>query len=368
MRRLIVMSLYCENGAIEIFKKLLIQTIKPYADFFCIVCNGNMSKKSIAYLKTQADYVMMRDNIGYDAGAYKDVLALVDLNQYEQLLLINDTFFGFFYSLDCFFECVNTNKNVDFGGFTKFPRGEFTSGKEIQEHIQSYFMLIGKKMLHSTDFKEFWKNIEYPQTHREAIEQFEIAFSTYFTERNYIGEAYCDLKEIGVSRYNMNPYMEYPYELIVDLKCPILKRKSVVIGNTSVWKALQYIRDNQLYDFDLLWNQVMQDYKNHSNGAYFNLYELEEFISKYSRIYIYGTGVYGKGMAEYLQFRGRTFEKYIVSTKEDVINTMVIEVSELDVDTEIGIIVALKNQYTKEVLPILIQKIQRKQLFLGNVE
>lgn len=366
MKRLAVMACYSPSGELEEHKKILIQTVNRYVDFMYVVFNGRITEETYSFLENTVK-VCVRDNIGFDAGAYKDVLLNVNLNEYDELLLFNDTFYGFFYSLEEFISEAETADGVDFYGLTRHPKGKNGKGELFQEHIQSYFLFIKSRLLHSHDFSDFWRRMQYPETYTQAVMEFEVAFSEYFNQKKYVGKAYSDVAILGrKEEYNTNPTLKYPYELICDLKCPVLKRKSVAIGDTNVWKALQYIRDNHLYDFDLLWNQVMEDYRNHSNGAYFNLYELEGFLSKYSRIYIYGTGVYGKGMAEYLQFRGRIFEKYIVSTKENVTDVNVIEVSELKMDDNTGIILALKSRYTKEVLPVLLEKVQKEQLFLGN--
>lgn len=365
-KRAAVMSCYDQDGDIAEYKRLLIRTIKKHAGFFLVVCNGDLSEKSREFLDREHVRVVVRENIGFDAGAYKDVLSEIDLGKYNELLLLNDTFFGFFYPLEEFFERSQREQGTDFWGLTSHPKGNVGLGLTFESHIQSYFLFVKERMLHSRDFMFFWENLSYPRSYAEAVYYFETQFTKFFREKGYVGRAYCDLTETGIAeRYNINPCFHYPYELVSILRCPVIKRKSLVIGNGSVWKALEYLKDKRLYDLELLWGQVIKEYRQGTMKAYFNLYELELFLAKYSRIYIYGIGRYGMDIYRYLACRNFNIQKFIVSRKENILREDVIQISELQADSDTGIIVALKPEYTGEVLGGLLRRVSREQLFLG---
>lgn len=59
-------------------------------------------------------------------------------------------------------------------------------------------------------------------------------------------------------------------------------------------------------------------------------------------------------------------EKFIVSNKENQMEDNVIELSELPKGSDYGIILALKPQFTNEVLEKLLDKVSKEQLFLGK--
>ena len=366
MKRIVIMACYIPHGEIEEYKKKLIEVMNSYADFFIIVSNGVVSEQTYSFFKEKSSKVLIRDNIGYDAGAYKDAISDLNLEVYDELLLLNDTFYGFFYPLDEFFDKVRQIQNVDFWGLTRHPAGVF--GKDnIEQHIQGYFLLIKSRMLHSNTFRFFWNSLEYPKSYNEAVKNFEIRFTTFFQEKGFKGEAYSNLESIGIeSRLNENPYLKYPYELIKDLRYPVLKRKSCYVGNSSVWKAITYIRENHLYDVNLIFKQLLVDYRDGVISSYFNLYDLEIFLHKYRKIYIYGKGRYGLEIYEYLAVRDMIIEKFIVSNKENQMEDNVIELSELPKGSDYGIILALKPQFTNEVLEKLLDKVSKEQLFLGK--
>lgn len=366
MKRIIIMACYIPHGEIEEFKKKLIEVVSTYADFFIIVSNGAVSEQTYSFIKEKSSMVLMRDNIGYDAGAYKDAIAGLDLEGYDELLLLNDTFYGFFYSLDEFFDKTQQIQKVDFWGLTRHPEG-VCSKDNIAQHIQGYFLLIKSRMLHSNMFRAFWNDLRYPLSYSEAIQNFEVRFTTFFQEHGFRGQAYCNLEAIEIeTEFNENPYLKYPYELIKDLRYPVLKRKSCCVGNSSVWKALKYIRENNLYDVKLIFEQLLLDYRDGVISAYFNLYDLEVFLHKYGKIYIYGKGRYGLEIYEYLTIREMTVEKFIVSNKEGHRDDNTIELSELPKGSDYGIILALKPQFANEVLEKLLDKVPIGQLFLGK--
>lgn len=356
------MACYIPTGEIEEFKKKLIEMISVYADYFIIVSNGAVSEHTYSFFNEHVSSVLIRENIGYDGGAYKDAISDLDLDGYDELLLMNDTFYGFFYPLDDFFEKTQQIQTVDFWGLTRY------CGDLFIPHIQGYFLLVKSQMLHSTEFRVFWDSLEYPQSYEEAVQNFEIRFTVFFQKAGFHGDAYCRLETVGINDiFNQNPYIRNPYELVKDLQYPVLKRKSCHLGNASAWKTIKYIQENNLYDVKIIFNQILLDYRDGIIPSYFNLYDLEIFLNRYDRIYIYGKGIYGTELYEYLNFRNRAVEKFIVSCKGEYEDDSTIEVSELSKGGDYGIILALKPQFTYEVMGKLLQKVETaEQLFCGK--
>lgn len=367
MKRAIIMTCFCTNGEIDAYKKRIIKSLKAYANFFVVTLNGEVSLDSMQFLKKTVSKVLVRKNIGYDAGAYKDALLNLCMEEYDELMLLNDTFFGFFYPLDELINRAKVESEVDFWGFTKHPKGKDDYNNIIEEHIQAYFLYIKSRMLHSNSFMEFWDNISYPQTYNEAIHNFEIKFTVFFEKRGFIGRSFCDLERAGIEiHYNENPYLLYPYELIRKMRCPILKRKSCSINYPSTWKTIAYIEKMQLYDVDYLFKQILYDYKIGVISAYFNLYELEKFLKKYKKIYIFGKGKYGLSFYDYLTIRHIKVEKFVVSQNDNLDDKNIITLSEMPDGEKNGIIVALKPKYKEEVIEELLRKVKVDQLFVGG--
>lgn len=359
MRRLVIMVIYCDDGKLMSYKQKLIDDIRPYADTLHIVCNGTILEDGYDFLAGRADIVMIRENTGYDAGAYKDVLMKMDLHKYDELLLMNDTFFGFFYSLDDFFGKVYEFEEVDFWGLTRHPDGENNDGK-FREHIQSYFLLVRHRMLHDKLFKDFFERMPYPATIDEAIAEFELNFTAYFESYGYRGEAaYCDL-DILHAEYNENPYLCYPYELIHEQKCPVLKLRTVsFVEFEIVWKIMQYI--DKCTDYDISMIREVLDKRCRENPIEFaKTRKLEEFYDSRNKVYLYGHGKIAANVAAYFQYRGWKFEGFLVSaqTDEDVSRYGDVEIQEQD-----GIVLALGRRASEEVYPVVKRDLQPQQIF-----
>lgn len=377
VRRLAVFASYHREGMIDPYKVKILEGIRPYAARLIVVCNGIMKEEGQRILSGVADEVIVRNNEGYDAGAYKDVLLQMqekeELTGYNELILLNDTFFGFFYPLDEFFCEVYKNNNIDFWGFTKHPKGEDVAGNKQDEHVQSYFLLIRQKMFQSHDFLEFWKRLRYPVSYKDAVSNFEIAFSVYFKERGFLGDAYCNLKKIGLkTRYNENPYALYSYELISKARCPVLKIKSTYLEATDhiegAFQTIDFLERHGLYDTNIIRQYMDGICGSEDRKPYFDVRKLKKFCAKYNEIYIYGNGKYGKRVQKYLAMQGIEVKKVIVSRKGKEDSENVMEFEDLKIKSDMGIVVALNEENAVQVLGNIIAVAKQEQIFTGRID
>jgi len=80
-------------------------------------------------------------------------------------------------------------------GITRHPKQEFPDGRVVESHIQSYFIVIKNKLIRSRYFLEFWEKLLYSKTYQEAVENFEIKFTTFFEAKGFYGKSLMDFKE-----------------------------------------------------------------------------------------------------------------------------------------------------------------------------
>lgn len=376
VKRLAIFASYHGGGIVDSYKVKILEGIRPYAAGLAVVCNGVVNDEGYRILNGIADEILVRENVGYDAGAYKDTLLQMrkngQLERYDEVILLNDTFFGFFYPLDEFFYKVYRRDSVDFWGFTKHPEGETVTGDKYGEHIQSYFLLIRQRMFHSEEFWGFWDELNYPVCYKDAISDFEIEFSAYFKEKGFIGGAYCSLEKIGLEeKYNENPYMLYSYDLVSKAKCPVLKIKSVYLEATDnikgAFQVIEFLESHGLYDTAMIWQHIQGICGSEDRKPYFDVQELKKFCAEYKEIYIYGNGKYGKRMKTYLGMQGVEVKKMMVSHKDAGIGEDVIEFRDLAVRPDMGIIVALNEENTFQVIDDILAVAKREQIFTGRI-
>ena len=147
MRRLGIFVLYDADGVADDYVKVLLSSLKNEIQEIFIVINGSIGSQCLEGLHAYGDEIFCRDNIGFDAGAYKDTflyfLPRDKRGEYDEIVLMNDTFFGPVFPLKPFFDRVET-ETADFWGTTRHPEKKTGDGRIIKSHVQAYFLEIGR--------------------------------------------------------------------------------------------------------------------------------------------------------------------------------------------------------------------------------
>ncbi len=182
MNRLGIVVLYDANGTVDRYVEFLLSSLQSEIQEYIIVINGYMKDESIQRLRQYTANIYIRENAGFDAGAYKDVflqfLPQSVWKNYDEIVLMNDTFFGPVTSMEQIWKLFEAD-SVDFWGITRHPRQELSDGSIVESHIQSYFIVIKRRLFTSPYFSEFWEKLSYPRTYQEAVENFEIKFTVF---------------------------------------------------------------------------------------------------------------------------------------------------------------------------------------------
>lgn len=157
MNRLGVYVIYDFDNIIDDYIGVMLENLRTHLSKLIVVCIFLHIKKGYENLKV-ADEVIFRENKGYDAGAYKDVLCKLFNSNYnfDEILITDDSYYGPIDSFNNIFDKME-NIDCDYWGITKSPERIF-EGKKLISHIQSYFMCFKKNVIKSTSFCDFWKN------------------------------------------------------------------------------------------------------------------------------------------------------------------------------------------------------------------
>ena len=138
------------------------------------VHNGNLDQKIKKSLTDMGHFVICRDNVGQDMGAYKDVMLLIEnyklADKLDWILICNDSNF-----------CIGGNNAEKFANrFSNIldadvqDKPDFISlncNYDRDLHHQSYFLCFSSIVFKNKKFKNFWKNY-IPLNHRYwAIEK-----------------------------------------------------------------------------------------------------------------------------------------------------------------------------------------------------
>lgn len=258
-----------KDGKIDDYIPYLLEDMKENLDRLVIVFNGRITPAGRKRLLALTDDVVVRENKGFDAAAWKyamtEYLGWEQVRRYEELVLFNDTFYGPFYPFQTIFDQM-ADQNLDFWGLTAHGKG-MALGADYNAHLQSYFLVIRKPMLHSFEFESYWEKQKLFQSFQELVEQNEVVFTKYFEECGFTWKPFIDTQDLD-GKHAMNHYA-FNAEELLKKGFPILKRKQFqeslglklyYHNGEDYLKALQYVKEHYSYDVSMIWKNILRLY------------------------------------------------------------------------------------------------------------
>ena len=172
------------------YKVLFLEKLAALVDETLIVVNGGLKSEDLSTLE-QYGQVLVRDNTGYDAAAFREGILTIGkekLQTSSQLLLVNDTNIGPMRDLNEVFQTM-AERNLDFWGISfgevQEDATNFNQYGYIPEHLQSYFLVIEPLLLRSEEFFDYWNNLTDTDSRDKAIGKHETTFTKYFADLGY---------------------------------------------------------------------------------------------------------------------------------------------------------------------------------------
>lgn len=269
MKRICIYLTYDKQKIVDNYIGYMLHELKSCVDYLAVVCNQESIVCGVNILEAYADEIFYRENRGFDAGGYKD--ALCDflgwdkVLAFDELVLVNDSMFGPFKPMkDIFAEMEE--KKVDFWGLTKHGEAKSDGISYIPAHIQSYFLAIGSKLLHSRVFRDYWEDMRYYETFHDTVLNHELKFTQHFVSLGYSYDILADTAINNSSKIenNFSQYETLSYELIRKRNFPFLKKKQVSIyalerqTQENLRQAIDYIDKETDYDVSLIWENLIR--------------------------------------------------------------------------------------------------------------
>lgn len=270
MKRLGIYLVYDNENIINPYIGYMLKELKTCLTHLVVVCNMGKVDHGKEILEQYGDEIFFRDNIGFDAGGFKDALCSFlgweKVLQYEELVLVNDSMYGPFCPMRVIFDQME-KRQVNFWGLAK--HGEFIDavGRCAPEHVQTYFMSISFLMLHDPRFEEYWETMPYYGSFDEVVWKHEIRFTQHFADLGYTYDVLADMDSNNSKVNIQNNYSQYaliPYELMKRRNFPFLKRRPLINDTLEQqtqenWRlALEYIDKETNYDVNLIWDHILR--------------------------------------------------------------------------------------------------------------
>lgn len=365
MKRLTVLVSYDFENIIDDYVLFLANECRKISDRFVVVINGYLSNEQKRRLETVSADIIQRNNVGYDGGAYKEVLLHYlgeeEVCKYDELILVNDSFYGPFFSWDVIVNEMD-KKDVDYWGLIRSDQeGDFACG--LTSHVNSYFISLRKQILLDQGFWCFWRNLPCSEGHDEAVRDYEMGLNSFLQKGKYLKTTWldsCGGNELIAKK--SNPYVDELEELITKYRCPILKRKAIILKNwREVKRACNYIVNHTDYDVDMIWNNWRR-YDEHHRLESFSVFELIDFCKSFKKIYLYGKGIIGEKIMDFLNVERLDCKAcYVVTNNKGDISVR--QIDEVENDKDHGIVIAVGKNLHDEVYSLAKKYFTEKQIF-----
>lgn len=286
-KRLGVFVFYDKDGIVDDYVLYLLNSLKEATNDIMIVSNSNLSHKEKEKFLKFTKKITVRENIGLDAGAFK---AIYDeyyeyMKTFDELLLLNDTFFGPFVPFKTICESMS-KKDIDFWGLCAnydSPDGfGYLPDKMIHSHIQTFFIAFRSSVLMSDAFCSYWKNynINKMKKFNDVVTKHEIVFTHYLEQAGFKWDVYTNLEKYhsNTIEENFNVYAYASYDLIKNCNCPFIKKKNFSFPKKDVLflsdgedmkKSLAYIEEKNLYNTNFIWQNILRLYN--TEDIYYSL-------------------------------------------------------------------------------------------------
>lgn len=264
-RRVIFYLIYDERGNIDDYIPYKLERLRPFAERIVAIINGTLNEDGRRALEPVVDEIWERKNVGYDVAGYAMALKRFGdekLAEYDELILMNYTWFGPVRPFDALFENMDA-REIGFWGITDHGPTDpnpVTFEGIMPAHIQSHWIAVRRSMFQSDEWKTYWREMPPITSYEDSILQHESRFTEHFAE---LGHAYAVAFPHEQYAPTMHPAFDNALTLLDD-GCPVLKRRpffhdplyldrEAIIGRWLVESAT-----SQGYPERLIWQSMVR--------------------------------------------------------------------------------------------------------------
>lgn len=256
MRRLGIFLFYDGDGRVSPHIHTSIKAFSPHFEELIFVANGKLNMRTYAGLEPYVTYLLRRENVGFDVWGYKAGIEHVgysNLEKYDEIVLLNYTFFAPVTDLGEMFSRMEQRQDLDGWGMTEYS----DAGKTF---LQSYF-LCSRKSLHSRqDYRNYWQTMPEIKSINDSLDYHEFRFSRYFRDLGYKLESYVENRKDWDGNTTLTDI-----DGLIDGGMPVIKYRSFNFdpdivearGGRKMSANFDLVRDRTDYPVEEVWNYII---------------------------------------------------------------------------------------------------------------
>ena len=235
MVRIAIFAHYDKDGVVHDYVLGYLKYLKEVADKVIFIADNYAEKREKDKVKNLVDYAEFSPHGEYDFGSYKRGYSYAKINGWlnsaDELIFCNDSCFCV-KSLIPVFEAMS-ERSCDFWGITE--------SNEIQNHLQSYFLVFKSNVFNSKVFVDHINSVTHKNNFVDIVKCYEVPFASKLNEASFTGRGYVQFRKI------CNPTC-YPYKTYKN-GVPLIKKKVFAIEkycDESLWLILMLLLKNKL--------------------------------------------------------------------------------------------------------------------------
>jgi len=191
MKRLCLFAGFSKANIIEDYAVHAVKELSNHSDVYYFAAN-DLPGTELGKLDEYAKGRWGSRHDRYDFGSWQKLMFILGwrfIEQYDALILINDSCYGPFFSLDKVFGVMNSSR-YDMWGIT------MNYGHHM--HLQSYFLHIDKKIFQAPFFRDFFETIIHQGSKKLICINYEIGLSRLVCEHGFRLGCYINRKGLGI--------------------------------------------------------------------------------------------------------------------------------------------------------------------------
>jgi len=181
MKTACVFAHFDRDGKVDEYVIYYLQELQKIVGLIQFVTTSELHDAELRKVESLGVKVIQRNNEGYDFYSYKLGIEAIDLSQFDELIVCNDSVYGPFSKLATVFSIMRS-RGAKFWGMT--------DSYDYQHHLQSYFLVFTRDVFDSSAFGDFWRSVRILDEKEDIIRRYEVGLSQSIAAAGFRLEAF----------------------------------------------------------------------------------------------------------------------------------------------------------------------------------
>jgi rhamnosyltransferase len=239
MKRIALFAHFDADAVVRPYVLHFLKALRTVASDIFFVSTSPLTEAELDKVRPYCSSAITKENVGFDFGMWSEAMKQVDLDSCDALILSNSSVFGPLSPLAPIFERM---KDADVWGMT--------DNVEIAWHLQSYFLVFGKRVLASPAFRQFWQTILPYRNKEQVIRSYEIGLSTLLVDQGFSLKAFVPIETLrrplppmAMMRRNITSW----WKMLTHDVNPTCSMPAQLLRAGMPFVKLELLRDNPLF-------------------------------------------------------------------------------------------------------------------------